>query len=299
MNSNYFALKMCKKFRVSEKKQTDANEKPNKEEKPKDLNFLELRELIIMKRIKHQNVINLIDYNIGHQDCQVWILMEYIPTDLFQFLSKNHANTKVMNEKFFKNIAYQILDGVNYLHQHMIIHRDLKLENILYDETNNKVKIGDFGLSRQIDYEVDHHYTIAGTCPYQSPELILGSTNYSTAIDIWSVGCIFVLFVTYTHLFGSDNALNVLKLMINIFGSFNETLLPGYNYFPNSKIFKIFEKTKECKGIGLVNYIKSKKLFDFENDDFYDLIEKMLYVDPTKRINAEKCLSHPWFAKKY
>ena len=71
-------------------------------------------------------------------------------------------------------------------------------------------------------------------------EGLMNSEKCSFKYDIWSVGCIFVLFVTYTHLFGNDNALNVLKLMINIFGSFNETLLPGYNYFPNSKIFKIF-----------------------------------------------------------
>ena len=289
--SNIFALKISKRFkRVSKKSGPD-----EKDEKPIELNFIEIRELIIMKKIKHPNVINLVDYKFCHEDREVWILMDYLPTDLSKFYAENYANPRVMNEKFFKNIAHQILSGVNYLHQNRIIHRDLKLENILYDEEKNIARIGDFGLSRQYDYDINCQYTNVGTYPYKPPELILGLSQYSTSFDIWSLGCIFVEIVINSHLFGEDNELGVIKLMMNIFGTFNEKLLPGYKDFPNSK--RLLENIQECQGIGLVNYIKKNQKFEFENEKFYDLIVQMLCVDPTKRYSAKKCLEHPWFSE--
>ena len=205
---------------------------------------------------------------------------------------ENKDNKKVMNEEFFKKIAYQILQGINYLHQNRIMHRDLKLENILYDESKEICRIGDFGLSRQFDYDVTSQYTDVGTFPYKPPELILGLTHYSTAFDIWSIGCVFVEICTGRHLFGEDNSLGVLKLMYKIFGSFNETILPGFKNFPSSKLL---DNLPQTKGIGLINYIKSNQKFELSND-FYDIIEKMLCINPMKRINAKECLTHPWFS---
>ena len=90
-----------------------------------------------MKTINHPNAMNLKDFKFCREDREIWILMDYIPLELGKFFSQNRTNKEVMNEKFFKNISYQILNGINYLHQNMIIHRDLKLENILYDEEKN------------------------------------------------------------------------------------------------------------------------------------------------------------------
>ena len=246
-----------------------------------------------MNKIRHPNVINLEEFNLCREEREVWILMDYVPTDLGKFYAKNKDNKDVMNENFFKNIAFQIINGANYLHQNMIMHRDLKLENILYDEEKKIARIGDFGLSRQFDYDKETQYTDVGTFPYKPPEVILGLTHYSTAFDIWSIGCILVEICTGSHLFGEDNDLGVIKLMYKIFGSFNETNLPGFNKFPLSKKL---ENLPESKGFGLVNYIKSNQKFDFENNHFYDLIEKMLCIDSNKRISAKDCLSHPWFS---
>ena len=80
--------------------------------------------------------------------------------------------------------------------------------------------------------------------------------------------------------------------MYNIFGSFNDNILPGYKSFPRCYYLN---NLKETKGIGLNNLIKEKKKFEFENDNFFDLIGKMLCINPTKRISAKDCLSHPWF----
>ena len=291
-NSKYYALKISRRFKRISKKKLDKQPEEEKEEKPKELNFLEIRELVIMRIIKHPNVLNSIEFFISRKNLEIWILMDYLQKDLGKFLMENKDNKKVMNEEFFKKIAYQILQGINYLHQNRIMHRDLKLENILYDESKEICRIGDFGLSRQFDYDVTSQYTDVGTFPYKPPELILGLTHYSTAFDIWSIGCVFVEICTGRHLFGEDNSLGVLKLMYKIFGSFNETILPGFKNFPSSKLL---DNLPQTKGIGLINYIKSNQKFELSND-FYDIIEKMLCINPMKRINAKECLTHPWFS---
>ena len=297
-DSKEFAIKISKGFKKFSKKteQKKGPEDKNKEEeKTKELNFVELRELYIMKKIKHQNVINLLDYNLNRKDKELCILMEYLETDLGKFFHENSQNPNIMNENFVKNISFQILSGLKYLHENNIIHRDIKLENILYDSKKNIAKIGDFGLSRQFDYDLSTIYTDVGTYPYKPPELLLGLTHYSTSFDIWSTGCILVEICTGSHLFGKDNALDVICLMYEIFGSFNDDILPGFKNFPNSKII---QSLPAYEGKGLVNYIKENKKFDFANDDFYNLIEKMLCINPTKRISAKDCLAHRWFSNK-
>ena len=178
------------------------------------------------------------------------------------------------------------------MHENNIIHRDIKLENILYDSKNNIAKIADFGLSRQIDYDLNAQYTDVGSYPYKPPELLLGLTHYLTPFDIWSTGCVLIEICIGTHLFGKDNSLGVMGLMYQIFGSLNDDILPGFKNFPSAKILELLPETQ---GIGLVNYIKKNQKFNFENNDFYNLIEKMLCIDPTKRINSKDCLSHKWF----
>ena len=292
-DSNYFALKISKRFTKIKKGKRSSKEDSKNCEIPKEINFVEIRELSTLKRLSrshHLNIVNMLDFKL--QDTETWILMEYIPTDLMRFFSLNKENPKIMNEKFFKNIAHQILSGLNHLHSEQIIHRDIKLENILYDEKKNIAKIGDFGLSRIFDYSLESQYTDVGTYPYKPPEILLGLRKYTTAFDMWSIGCLLVQICTMSILFGANDPIGVIKLMYDIFGSFNDNVLPGYKKFPNSNLIS---NLPEKGGIGLVEYIKQKQKFKFENNDFYDLITKMLCIDPTKRITAKECLSHLWF----
>jgi serine/threonine protein kinase len=293
-DSKEFAIKISKGFRRFFKKNETEDENEG-EEKKKELNFVELRELYIMKKIKHGNVINLLDFDLNRKNGQLCILMEYLQTNLGTFFHENRENPKVMNENFLKNISFQILSGLNYLHENNIIHRDIKLENILYDPKNNIAKIGDFGLSREFDYDLSVQYTDVGTYPYKPPELLLGLTHYTSSFDIWSEGCILVEICTGVHLFGEDNALGVMSLIYKIFGSFNDDILPGFKKFPS---YRIFDSLPSTQGIGLINYIKKNQKFNFVNEDFYNLIEKMLCIDPKKRINAKDCLAHKWFLNR-
>jgi serine/threonine protein kinase len=135
-DSYKFALKVSKRFQKKSKaRENETEESKKSKEVPREINFVELRELTILKKLSrthHLNIVNLLDYDIG--ETETLILMEYVPTDLMKFFAKNKNEPKIMNEKFFKNIAHQIICGVNHLHSLQIIHRDIKLENILYDE---------------------------------------------------------------------------------------------------------------------------------------------------------------------
>ena len=247
--------------------------------------------MIILKRLnysKHLNIVSLLDYKL--EDNEVWILMDYLPKDLMTFFKENKDNKKIMNEKFFKNIAHQILCGLNVLHSQQIIHRDTKLENILYNEKTNLVKIRVSELSLIKDYNLENQYTDVGDYPFKSPEILLGLRIYTTASDIWFVGCLLVQICTMSLLFGANDPSCVLKLIYDIFGGFDD--LVGFKYFPNANLISNLPKKE---GKGLIKYIKEKKVLEFENDYFYDLIQKMLCLDPTKRFTAKECLEHPWF----
>lgn len=299
-DSNYFCLKINKRYDFIKKTSGTVNNenalRPNiGVDRSNEISTVDLRELMILKKISkehHMNLVNLIDFQLTKKE--TWLLIEYLPTDLERFFNENSQNPNVMNEKFLQNIAYQTLNGLKKLHELNIMHRDIKLTNIFFDDKKNIVKIGDFGLSRMFDYSFDSKYTIAGTFAYQPPEVLLGSRQYSTSFDIWSLGCVLVEICTNRNLFGKETPQGVLKLIYEIFGSFNQNSLRGYDKFPNSNLIINLPKKN---GIGLINYIKANQKFNFENEEFYDFIKKVLKLDPTRRMSAKDCLNHPWLKR--
>lgn len=151
-------------------------------------------EINILKMVNHKNIINMHDYY--KDDNYKVIIMEYIiGNDLFNVLIENSCNRLNINEK--ENIISQIIEGVKYLHNIGIAHMDIKIENILYDNINEKVKIIDFGLS--LIYKEKNKTMLYQKCNdsinwHYPPELYLDKYNYirPEKIDIWSLGvCIY------------------------------------------------------------------------------------------------------------
>ena len=140
------------------------------------------------------------------------------------------------------------------------------------------------------DYFIKHNVTHTHITT-QVAKLFINNIS-DTSLKTLVTGCLLVQICTMSLLFGANDSLGVIKLMYDIFGSFNDNVLPGYKKFPNANLI---ENLPEKEGIGLVEYVKQKQKFNFENNDFYDLITKMLCIDPTKRITAKECLTHPWF----
>ena len=172
------------------------------------------------------------------------------------------------------------------MHSQAIAHRDLKPGNILIDVSTLHVKIGDFGFSRKLSIPTRRYTREVSTLWYRAPELLLGSPFYSFGIDIWGIGCILAELVMKEPLFEGNSEIEELKLMFNVFGTFNDKLFPGFEKVLNTN--KLLVKKK---GVGIVNHIKKRSKLDV-GEECYDLLSKMLVVNQLKRISLNEALKH-------
>ena len=247
-----------------------------------------LREIAILKKMKNPNVVNVegIAFNKKH----IELCLEYCKYDLKKLIDSKKHDSSFYNVKFVKNMMYQLLRGVEHLHSHKILHRDLKPQNILVDDNGWILKLADFGLSRVYSIPIRPYTKEVLTLWYRAPEMMLGINNYAIGLDIWSIGCIFVeLYLGKPFVMG-DSEIDQLFKLFQIYGTFNELTLPGYKNFPYfDQDFPFW------KGIGLKNYLKQRSHIIPIDDTAFNLMEKMLAIDPCKRITCKEALNHPYF----
>ena len=285
-NSNIFALKINKKYQVN-------SEKNKNRGKTKRILPTDIKELTAFKKISeinNPNLAKLLDYDINEEN-EIMILMEYFPTELKTFFTQN---INVLDENFLKNITLQILSGLNALNKKKIIHCDIKPENILYNPSTNIAQITDFGLSRTFNYDINRNYGFTGgTLPYMAPEILLESPYFFTSIDIWSLGCMLVEFYTGKMIFGGNDCESVLQKIEEIFGPI-KNCFPEYEDLARKKNIHLEEK----EGKGLINFMKENQKMKFVNKEFYDFMNKILVIDPVKRLNARNAIEHKWLSNK-
>ena len=227
-------------------------------------NIIKLKEIIF---IKEKGTLNLI--------------FEYLETDLYE-LMKNHFPKK-LTEKEIRSIMYQTLQGLHFMHKYNFFHRDMKPENLLI--INEKVKIADFGLAREIR-SIPPYTEYVSTRYYRAPECILKSNNYNSPIDIWGLGCIMAeMYLHPQPLFFGNNEKEVLFKICSILGTPNHDIWnDGINLGKKNNLkFPNFNK------VNLKDVIKNA------SDDAIDLISLMLQWDPNKRPNANNLLGHKFF----
>jgi len=109
-----------------------------------------------------------------------------------------------LDELQVKKYLYQLLNGIEKCHRHKVLHRDLKPQNLLINR-EGLLKLADFGLARAFGIPVKNFTHEVVTLWYRAPDILLGSKNYTTSVDIWSVGCIFAEIVNRTPLFAGQN----------------------------------------------------------------------------------------------
>ncbi|KAJ0241715.1 Protein kinase domain-containing protein [Hirschfeldia incana] len=144
-----------------------------------------LREINILLSCNHPSIVNVKEVVVGNGD-SVFMVMEHLEHDLRGVMDR-------MKQPFstseVKCLMVQLLEGLKYLHSNWIIHRDLKPSNLLLNNSG-ELKICDFGMARQYGSPIKPYTQLVVTQWYRSPELLLGTKEYSTAVDMWSIGCI-------------------------------------------------------------------------------------------------------------
>ena len=224
-----------------------------------------LRELTTIQELVHSNVVRL--YEVYSDQDREYAIYEYVESDLYKLFKSHDPWNNPIPLDIIRQIMWDILSGIAYIHSHGIIHRDLKSPNILYG--NGVAKIADFGGSRY--EERGRKYTKNVITPFwRPPELFYGNKLYNEKVDMWSIGCIFGELFTLKPIFETNSDIDILTKIFSILGSPSD---------PN------------WKG----NIIQGKGLEHIFPSEALSLAYGLLEIDPSKRVSAIQALGDPFF----
>mmetsp|Transcript_21911 Transcript_21911/g.36304 ORF Transcript_21911/g.36304 Transcript_21911/m.36304 type:complete len:300 (-) Transcript_21911:224-1123(-) len=238
-----------------------------------------IREISLLKELRHPNIVRLKD--VVHSENKLYLVFEYLDQDLKKYMDS--VGSGGIHPNLVKSYLYQLLKGIAFCHSHRILHRDLKPQNLLIDR-NGALKLADFGLARAFGIPVRTYTHEVVTLWYRAPEILLGSRNYSTPVDIWSIGCIFAEMVTRHPLFPGDSEIDELFRIFRLLGTPNEDCWPGVSQLPDFK--GSFPNWPSQSFSKVVPGLDASGL---------DLLAQMMYYEPSKRITAKAAMNHPYF----
>ncbi|XP_056281465.1 cyclin-dependent kinase 17 [Pseudoliparis swirei] len=238
-----------------------------------------IREVSLLKDLKHANIVTL--HDIIHTDKSLTLVFEYLDKDLKQYMDDCGNIMSMHNVKVF---LYQILRGLSYCHKRKVLHRDLKPQNLLINE-KGELKLADFGLARAKSVPTKTYSNEVVTLWYRPPDVLLGSSEYSTQIDMWGVGCIFYEMAAGRPLFPGSTVEDELHLIFRLLGTPTEDNWPGIASIEEFKSYK-FPKYKPQP---LINH--APRL----DGDGIELLLAFLRYESKKRISGEEAMKHSHF----
>ncbi|XP_075758045.1 cyclin-dependent kinase 2 isoform X2 [Pelodiscus sinensis] len=156
-----------------------------------------IREISLLKELNHTNIVKLLD--VIHTENKLYLVFEFLHQDLKKFMDSSSVSGIPL--PLIKSYLFQLLQGLAFCHSHRVLHRDLKPQNLLIN-AEGAIKLADFGLARAFGVPVRTYTHEVVTLWYRAPEILLGCKYYSTAVDIWSLGCIFAEMAPRTRLCG-------------------------------------------------------------------------------------------------
>ncbi|KAK9472971.1 kinase-like domain-containing protein [Dipodascopsis tothii] len=240
-----------------------------------------IREISLLKEMRHENIVSL--FNIVHADNhKLYLVFEFLDLDLKKYMESIPTGVG-LGADMIKRFMSQLVKGTRYCHSHRILHRDLKPQNLLIDKEGN-LKLADFGLARAFGVPLRPYTHEVVTLWYRAPEILLGGRQYSTGVDMWSIGCIFAEMVLRKPFFPGDSEIDQIFKIFRLLGTPDEDGWPGVTALPDFKTTfpqwsrKDFER--HVPGLDAIGI---------------DLLESFLVYDPASRISAKRALAHPYF----
>lgn len=238
---------------------------------------MNLREVKSLRKMNHPNIVKLKE--VIRENDILYFVFEYMECNLYQ-LMKDRG--KLFSEAEVRNWCFQIFQSLAYMHQRGYFHRDLKPENLLV--TRDIIKIADFGLAREVSSQPPYTEYVS-TRWYRAPEVLLQSSIYDSAVDMWAMGAIMAELFTLRPLFpGSSEADEIYKIC-SVIGS------PSQNSW--------------AEGLELANVLKYQfprftsvhlsVMIPSASEDAINLISSLCSWDPNKRPSAAEALQHPFF----
>ncbi|KAK3691465.1 Cyclin-dependent kinase catalytic subunit [Vermiconidia calcicola] len=265
-----------------------------------------IREISLLKEMNDPNIVRLL--NIVHADGhKLYLVMEFLDLDLKKYMEAlpvsqggrgkplpegimegRNGGHLGLGADMVKKFTSELLTGIRYCHSHRVLHRDLKPQNLLIDRSGN-LKLADFGLARAFGVPLRTYTHEVVTLWYRAPEILLGGRQYSTGVDMWSIGCIFAEMATRKPLFPGDSEIDEIFKIFRILGTPGEADWPGVTSFPDFKSsFPKWERKPEDE---LVNVDGIKVL----GEEGLNLLESLLVYDPAGRISAKQACHHAYF----
>jgi len=246
-----------------------------------------LREINTLLISQHQNVVHVREIVVGSNMDKIFIVMDFVEHDMKSLMETMRQKKQIFLPGEVKCLMEQLLKAIAHLHDNWILHRDLKTSNLLLSH-NGILKVGDFGLAREYGSPLKHYTAVVVTLWYRAPELLLGIKEYSTFIDVWSIGCIFGEFLLMNPLFPGKSESEELDKIFKFLGTPSEKIWPGFNSLP------LVQKMKKFVDYP-ISRIRETLTKEMLTDKGLDLIKKFLTYDPKKRISCDEALNHLYF----
>ncbi|KAM3694291.1 cyclin-dependent kinase D-3-like [Castanea sativa] len=242
------------------------------------VNFTALREIKLLKELKDPNIIELIDA-FPHKG-NLHLVFEFMETDLEAVIRDRNI---FLSPADIKSYLQMTLKGLAICHKKWVLHRDMKPNNLLIG-SNGQLKLADFGLAR-IFGSPDRKFTHQVFARwYRAPELLFGTKQYGSGVDVWAAACIFAELLLRRPFLQGSSDIDQLGKIFAAFGTPTPSQWPDMVYLPDYVEYQ---------------YVPSptlRSLFPMASDDALDLLSKMFTYDPKSRISVQQALEHRYFS---
>eukprot|EP00002_Diphylleia_rotans_P031335 TRINITY_DN6508_c0_g3_i2.p1 TRINITY_DN6508_c0_g3~~TRINITY_DN6508_c0_g3_i2.p1 ORF type:complete len:590 (+),score=90.70 TRINITY_DN6508_c0_g3_i2:63-1832(+) len=242
-----------------------------------------LREVRILKQLRHDNIVNLIE--VFRRKGKLYLVFEHADHTVLEDIERNPQG---LDELELKKTLYQLLMSIDFCHAHNIVHRDIKPENLLVTK-NGVLKLCDFGFARVLGGPGAKYTEYVATRWYRAPELLVGDPEYSKPVDIWAVGCLFAELKNGSPLFPGESDIDQLKHIMKTFGPIPKYLQDAFERNP-------MYSNAALPQVAPTDIKTLNDQFAWYAPEVMSFLADCLVYEPSKRATSSDLLKHPYFA---